>query len=242
MANTRDYIYVAFDADALSLLAKVHQMRQNGEYIDHETNPDALIRKYAGYAIRVLDLIYSGEIRPFVVNTIYQQTHFMDFIKPFITEYCYFPHITAENRYEKRQRIKRLAEAYCAPYVDGRGITKRAPMDSEYNAYFDVVAPESDAVAMAEATEENCYFVTCNEKHFLWFKGREDKMERMWGIITINRVMDFGEQREQGVVVPKPMGFGMFGPLIRDGIREVDFLQPEKAISAKTGEMDDLTK
>ena len=240
--SKRNYVYVAFDSDALSLLARVHQLRQKGIHINYQTDPDALIRRYAGYAGRVLDLIYSGEIRPFIVNTVYQQTQFMDFIGPFIKEYGYFSEITQDNKFEKKTRIRRLADAYCAPYLDKNQKPQKPPMEKEYSAYFDIMVPESDAMAMAEATDENCYFVTCNEKHFIYFKGREEKKERLMGIISINTMMGFGDETEIGLLVPRPMGFGTFGALVKDGIESLRLGQPQKTISAKTGEVDDLSK
>lgn len=242
MASSRDYVYVAFDADALSLLSKIHERMERGEHIDYENDPDGLIRRYTGYAITTLNLIYQGKIRPFITNTIYQQTKFMSFIAPFIKKYGYFPYITTETRYEKRERVKKLAEEYCRPYINRFGREQRAPMDKLYNAYLDAIIPEDDAFAMAEATEENCFFVTCNEKHFIYFKGREEKKERLWGIITINRSLGCGEERETGFLTPRPFGMSEFGPLIRDGIDGLRFLQPETTISAATGEIDDLTK
>ena len=225
-------IYVAFDSDILSELAILYTDEINNRTTNvTRTAKDPLLREYGGYINRIYELIKEDLIRPVILNTIYNECTLVKFIEPFIIKHGYFPDYNLTNKTKKRNESKRLAQLYCEPYIH-QGVEYPAPMKIEYSAHDDSRRPQNDAYAMAEATIENCLFVTANEKDFISTRNEENRNSRAMGVLNINLQQGYYETNKYGKqIIPKPMSIKTFGALIKD-IRIFETPTPKRVVKA----------
>ena len=225
-------VYVAFDSDLMSEFAIIYNDEKIGKITDFSNmSSDPLLRKYGGYIRNIYYLIKTDQIRPIVLNTVYNECMLVKFIEAFILKYGYFPDYNLKNKTQKRDEAKRLARLYCEEY-EHKGVKHFAPMKIEYNAHDDSMRPQNDAYAMAEATIENCIFVTANEKDFISAKKEDMNNSRALGILNINLQQGYYTETSTGrTIIPKPMSIRIFGPLAKT-ISEFEYAEPNKLIKA----------
>lgn len=253
--------YIALDSDLVICFAQMYNCQKQFNLVTKS------ILKQNIYAAQnnfdeckfVFDSIMNGTIKPVVTNSIFneisgsiygQSGHLTNNIMiEFLTTFCYAPKPNELLSKRRRDEIQVLAKRYCLPYKDKSG-KKDAPMNFTYNAYLDMTVPENDAVAMAEATCLNVYFLTYNGKHFVWkntgyFSDDSAPLKaRTVGIIEINKQNNYFTKLPTGCeIVPKPMHLRDFVNAVKNcdgGIQYFDCSMPETNKLVKLGELIDI--
>ena len=215
----KEPIYVAFDSNIISYLSTIHKLKSRGVEIERGKMQNEWIKKNLSYLLRLYDKIVAGEVKPVVLDTVYQETKMIPMCKKFISNFAYFPNYNQANKQEKREEILQLVNKYCSPYVNPINGKEFPPaMDKRYCAATMKDEPENDAFLIAEATVENLVFVTANESDFImshsdkWHnknlkEGENIRANRRQTIINVNK--DNGYMSDDGNV-PRPEAFGAF--------------------------------
>ncbi len=227
MVNNKNYLYIAFDSDIFSSLADALKLRDPStpEYLKRKLLKSINDIENIDY---LLDKIIAGEIRPVVVNTVFNEVSLVPHIAPFLKKFGYFPKTTKANRLKKREQVKDLAKAYCES-ADINGKTSTPPMKKAYNAYADEYTPSNDAIAMAEATIENCIFVTGNGKDFIFYGKDSDNTDRSSKIIAINIKKGYCTIAPNGFAhAPKPSSLKDFLQQFKKFGTECHYVQPNE--------------
>lgn len=253
-----EFTYLALDSDLLICFADMYNC-----YKLHKLVIKTYLRRNI-YAIQnnfdeckfIFDAIIAGTIKPVVTNSIFNEISGSIYGKStdnkamieFLSTFCYAPKPNELLSKRKRDKIQVLAKNYCLPYKDGSGKTHNAPMNFTYNAYLDMTMPENDAVAMAEATYLNVYFLTYNGRHFVWktsnYFDEEPVKERTVGIININKQNNYTQKLPDGtVIVPKPMHLRDFVGAVKrceGGLQYFDCSAPDPKKLVKLAELIDI--
>lgn len=208
--------YISIDSDLVICLAEIHRIKNfynTVEYYHIQKNFFAAKNDF-NETMYLYDLISSGELKPVITNTVFQEisgsiyatdTINKDIIK-FFEDFCYAPKPNALLSNRERDRVQVLAKKYCLPYKDNAKKKHPAPMKFKFNAYFNMMLPENDAVCVAEASEMNLSFLTYNGRHLIWRGKDEDAKVRTLGIVAINIQSGYYTQTPLGSkIVPKPM-------------------------------------
>ena len=221
-------LYVAFDSSVIGDLATLYRA-DNGQIQDPRLKKKLLDDiKSKGYLTTILQAITSGYIRPVIVNTVFNEISLAEHTLPFIKKFGWFPKITEANRLEKRNRVKKLAAAYCTSFTkDGK--THTSPMKATYNAFADDYTPSNDAFAMAEATIEKCIFVTSNEQDFISYGRAGENNFRANKIIAINIQNGYytDKPEENFQYAPKPVSVEAFAGAIKTYLDRRNIIQPD---------------
>lgn len=210
--------YFSIDSDLVLCLAEIHHIQRfygkveyyhiNKKYFAARNNFNEIMYLY--------DLISTGKLKPVITNTVFQEIsgsiyatdsgNFDINIIKFFEDFCYAPkpNVLLSNR--ESDRVQVLAKKYCLPYKDNAKKKHPAPMKFKFNAYFNMMLPENDAVCVAEASEMNLSFLTYNGRHLIWRGKDEDAKVRTLGIVAINIQSGYYTQTPTGSkIVPKPM-------------------------------------
>ena len=108
--------YFAIDSDILRSLAFIDILFTNDPNCDLRTANDPLVKKWSGYLKKLYLKIKSNEVHPVIVEAVYLESKHSKSLLDFMRKYCYFPNVNAINYPQKREKAKRLANAYCMPY------------------------------------------------------------------------------------------------------------------------------
>ena len=226
-------LYVAFDSCVLGDLATLYRA-DHGMIADPKLKQRLLDDvKNKSYLTTILHAIENGDLRPVVVNTVFNEVSLATHTLSFIKEFGYFPNITEVNRLEKRSQVKKLAAAYCTPFSkDGKSHTP--PMQAKYNAYADDYAPSNDAFAMAETTIEKCIFVTSNEQDFISYGKAGEDTYRANKIIAINIQNGYfkDDPKEHFQYAPKPISVPVFAGALKTYLERRNIIQPDDTFVA----------
>lgn len=186
-------LYLALDSDILRTITFLEVLKTEHGFIDINKIHNKVLKDDFNYFIKLLNAINQNEIRPLIVDAVYQESKHSDSLIAFMKKYCYFPNVNAVNYQEKAEKARKLANAYTKPYTyidryDGKEKQAQAPMKSVFIADINKYVPTNDCYIMAQATIENCPLLTGNGKDFIFNQRNEDKYahERVKGIIDIN--------------------------------------------------------
>ena len=186
MAN-RKPIYIAIDSDILRTLRLLDILKKEHGFIETDKIKDFVLKRDFNYFNRLFTAIENGEIKPLIVDAVYQESKHSPSLISFIKEYCYLPNVNAVNYQEKAEEARNLAYAYTKPY-EFKGFENPAPMKAVFIADINKYVPTNDCYIMAQATIENCSLLTGNGKDFIFNQRNDDKFahERVRGIAQIN--------------------------------------------------------
>ena len=204
MANK---LYIAIDSDILRTLAYLNLLKKEHGFVDREKVKDHSLKKDLNYFLRLFKAIQNDEIRPLIVDAVFQESKHSETLVDFMREYCYFPNVNAVNYQEKAQKARELANLYCHEYTYREQVYK-APMKSVFVADINKYVPTNDCYIMAQATIENCFLLTSNGQDFIFDKRNEDKSEndRVKGIARINILNGYCEETAEGSYsAPRPL-------------------------------------
>ena len=208
--------YISIDSDLVICLAEIHHLQRfynKVEYYNIKKNFFAAKNNF-DETMYLYNLISSGELKPVITNTVFQEisgsiyaTNKINYdIIKFFEDFCYAPKPNALLSNRQMDRVQVLAKKYCLPYEDNAKKKHPAPMKFKFNAYFNMMLPENDAVCVAEASEMNLSFLTYNGRHLIWRGKDEDAKVRTHGIITINLQNGYYTQSPtKSKIVPRPM-------------------------------------
>lgn len=216
--------FIALDSDILRSLADLDQLLQEKPTYKTSDSKDFLIRDNGRYLKSLLKMVKNEELCIFVGSTIFSEVKHRENCIDFIKKYCYLPKMNATNFAEMVLKADDLAYKYCTENYKVDDKEYYPPMEKHYNAYLKREVPSNDAYAMVEATIANCLFITNNGQDFIFRKYlKDDKNSRVKGIVDINIKEGYMELDEQSGynIVPKPMEFNVFIPLLKKGINNV---------------------
>lgn len=241
--------YIALDSDLIICFANMYDCyKKNNLVLKSYLNKKLFaVQNNFDECKFIFDCILDGSIKPVVTNSIfneisgsiYGRSSDNKMVIDFLTTFCYTPKTNELLSKRRRDKIQVLAKAYCLPYKNKQGKTFDAPMNFTYNAFHDMTVPENDAVAMAEATCLNVYFLTYNGKHFVWrnkgywnFDDDAPAKERTVGIVEINKQRGYFTTTKVGTeIIPKPMHLRDFVTAIKNcdgGLHYFDVAQPNE--------------
>ena len=253
--------YIALDSDLIICFANMYEYHKRFNIVDKKLLSKKLYAAQNNFeeCKFVFDCILDGSIKPVVTNSIFNEISGSIYgtsgdnrmVLDFLTKFCYTPKPNELLSKRRRDKIQVLAKAYCLPYKNKRGQVFQAPMNFTYSAYHDMTVPENDAVAMAEATCLNVYFLTYNGKHFVWknkgyldFGDDSPAKERTVGIIEINKQNKyFTTNKIGGEIVPKPMHLRNFVAAVKNcdgGLHYFDISEPNPDRLVKLASLVDL--
>lgn len=212
--NKKKSTYIAFDSDVLSDLALIHNLKTQDKDFEISTFHDKYLADNARRFKVIYDKIKSGEIKPIVLSTVFNETSFVPIIMDFIKEFGYFPKTDKHNKKKQLQEIKQLAKSYVKPY-ENEGRVYTPPMKELYSAFAGGFVPSNDAFIMAEATYHGYLLVTANEKDYIYtdagMERRKQKLNatktRMIGICNINKENGYTMKDNSEFSTPIPISF-----------------------------------
>ena len=207
MVNKKS-IYIAFDSDILRTLTLLDILKKEHGFIDINRINDKILKKDFNYFVKLYNSILNNEIRPLIVDAVYQESKHSTSLVSFMKSYCYFPNVNAANYQEKTEKARQLADAYTKDYANSKYEIQKAPMKKVFVADIKKYVPTNDCYIMAEATIENCPLLTSNGQDFIFNKRNSDKFnhERVKGIVEININNGYYKYDENGnKTTPKPV-------------------------------------
>lgn len=208
--------YLSIDSDLVICLAEIHHLKKfyNKVEYGHLRKNFFAAKNNFDETMYLYNLISTGKLKPVITNTVFQEisgsiyatdTINSDIIK-FFEDFCYAPKPNALLSNREMDRVQVLAKKYCLPYKDNAKKMHTAPMKFKFNAYFNMMLPENDAVCVAEASNMNLSFLTYNGRHLIWRGKDEDAKVRTLGIVSINIQNGYYTQTPLGSkIVPKPI-------------------------------------
>lgn len=187
-------LYLAFDSDILRTMTFLDVLKTTHGFIDTNKLHNKKLKDDFNYFIRLYNAIIHNEIRPLIVDAVYQESKHSASLVEFMKNFCYFPNVNAANYQEKAEKARILASQYTEPYESKAKYeseldkVKPAPMQKVFIADINKYVPTNDCYIMAQATIENCPLLTANGKDFIFNEKYVDKYnhERVKGIIEIN--------------------------------------------------------
>ena len=216
-------LYLALDSDILRTLTFLHVLKSEHGFIDRTKIHNKALKDDFNYFINLYNAINCNEIRPLIVDAVYQESKHSPSLVEFIKQFCYFPNVNAANYQEKAEKARKLANAYTKPYThtdryDGKEKHAPAPMKSVFIADINKYVPTNDCYIMAQATIENCPLLTGNGKDFIFNQRNEDKYahERVNGIIDINILNGYYKTDDRGnKITTKPIMINTIAKILK---------------------------
>ena len=210
-------IYLALDSDVLRTLTLLYILKKEHGYIDIEKIKDNSLKKNFNYFNRLFTAIQHDEIRPLIVDAVYQESKHSPSLIEFMKTHCYFPNINAVNYQEKAEKARKLASEYVKPYTY-KNEQFDAPMKAMFVADVNKYVPTNDCYIMAQATVEHCSLLTGNGKDFIFNQRDEDKSNhnRVRGIAQINILNGyFSEETPGHFVTSKPVMINTLAAILK---------------------------
>ena len=210
--------YLAIDSDVLRTLTHLDVLKMEHGHIDVSKIRNKVLKDDFNYFIKLYNAIVFDEVRPLIVDAVYQESKHSPSLISFMKNYCYFPNVNAANYQEKAEKARKLAIAYTNQYKDSKGQICDAPMKKEFVADINKYVPSNDCFIMAQATIENCPLLTGNGKDFIFNEKSADKYnhERVKGIVEINIANGYNYQDEKGHnTTPKPIKINTLAGLLK---------------------------
>lgn len=209
-------LYFAIDSDILRELTFIDIIKKSNKTLEEITTTDPLLEKYGGYLQRLYFKMKTGEINLVIVDAVYQESKHSKSLVDFIKEYCYFPDINAINYQEKAEEARKLANAYCKPFIYNE-VEEQAPMKFVFIADINKSVPTNDCYIMAQATIEGISLITANGKDFIFNKRNASiEHDRSRGITIINEMNGYYDVNSKGKhIAPKPFHIYTLGPMIK---------------------------
>ncbi len=224
--ENKEPLYFAIDSDVLRVLTYIDINIKYYPDCDLKNSTDPLLRKWSGYLTRLYHRMKNDEIRFVIVDAVFQESQHSTSLLTFMKKYCYFPKINAVNYQRKAAEARRLANAYCEPYVVGDK-EYPAPMKKVFNAESGKSSPTNDCYIMAQATLEGISLITANGRDFIFDEkaGKENKF-RAKGIMNINIARGYYSSKQGNFNTSRPFHIQTIGPMLKDDVLNIDLIEP----------------
>ena len=217
--TNKNPIYLAIDSDVLRTLTLLDILKKEHSYVDIDKIKDSSLKKDFNYFNRLYNALNHDEIRPLIVDAVYQESKHSASLVNFMKNHCYFPKINLVNYQEKATEARELANAYCSPFKLG-GKEFPAPMKKVFHADENKHAPSNDCYIMAQATIEGICLITANGQDFIFDdKSNIENHFRSMGIINVNMIKGYcsGDVKKYGI--PRPYHIETIGPMIKQTLK-----------------------
>lgn len=227
-------IYLAIDSDILRTLTLLDILKTEHGYVDIEKVKDVSLKKDFNYFNRLYNAILYDEIRPLVVDAVYQESKHSNSLIEFMKKYCYFPNVNAVNYQDKAEKARNLANAYTKPFIYN-GEHCDPPMKAVFVADINKYVPTNDCYIMAQATIEHCSLLTGNGKDFIFNQRHEDRYahERVKGIAQVNILNGYFDEDSPGhYITPKPVMINTLAGILKYDDEFLSIEQNEDKVKA----------
>jgi len=215
--TNKNPIYLAIDSDVLRTLTLLDILKKEHSYVDIDKIKDSSLKKDFNYFNRLYNALNHDEIRPLIVDAVYQESKHSTSLLEFMKKYCYFPNVNAANYQEKAEKARHLANEYIKPYTF-HNEQFDAPMKAMFVADINKYVPTNDCYIMAQATVEHCSLLTGNGKDFIFNKRDEDRYShtRVRGIAQVNILHGyFSEETPGHYVTSKPLMINTIAAILK---------------------------
>lgn len=191
-SNSQDN-YLAFDSDFLRALVRTDELLKSNKDLDFRFIQEFPFSKYGNLLKKIMLHITHDELKPVILEGVYNECKHIKPLLAFIQKYCYVDTRTNTlNCKDEADAVYKLASAYCTSY-EQNGRQEYAPMHMIYNALSGLYQPSNDAVIMAQATRAGICLATLNKKDYIVARKSEDVIEKqndsiVSKIIEINKL------------------------------------------------------
>lgn len=210
------YKYLAVDPNVLRMLAFVHILTKENEYIDIDKIKNDQLRKDFNYYKRLYDCVVQDKIRIVLLEHVYSVSKHSESLMKFIRLYCYCSDFNSNNYKEKTNKFLDLSKAYCREYVL-RDEIHPAPINLNGLNEKRQDIEQKFAVMMAQATIEGCMFLTTHENLVRDIRKKSFDRSHATGIFNINMINGYYDTMFNGKVLsPHPILLRDIGPMTKN--------------------------
>lgn len=227
-------VYLAIDSDILRTLTLLDILKTEYGFVDIDKIKDSTLKRDFNYFTRLYNAITHNEIKPLIVDAVYQESKHSNSLIEFMKKYCYFPNVNAVNYQEKAEKARNLANAYTKSFTYN-GENREPPMKAVFVADINKYVPTNDCYIMAQSTIEHCSLLTGNGKDFIFNEKNEDRYahDRVKGITQVNILNGYFDEDTPGhYITPKPIMINTIAAILKYENEFVTISQNEDKVKA----------